>query len=102
MLQICLTAADIAEALGVTENQLRKALSAANAERIDSTLVALTVAEAGRRLGVGRTSMYGLIAAGEIPTVLVGSVRRVPAAALDQYVSARLAVSDAPALRAAA
>ncbi|QMU67103.1 excisionase family DNA-binding protein [Streptacidiphilus sp. P02-A3a] len=102
MLQICLTAADIAEALGVTESQLRRALSAANAERVDSTLVALTVAEAGRRLGIGRTSMYGLIAAGEIPTILVGSVRRVPAAALDQYVSARLGTSDAPVLRVAA
>ena len=102
MLHTKLTAADIAEALGVTEERLHQALSAANAERADSTLVALTVAEAGRRLGIGRTSMYGLIAAGEIPTVLVGSVRRVPAAALDEYVSARLGARTVTAMRAAA
>jgi excisionase family DNA binding protein len=33
--------------------------------------------------------MYALIASGEIPSVMVGRLRRVPAEALNEYVAAR-------------
>ncbi|MEV8326766.1 helix-turn-helix domain-containing protein [Kitasatospora sp. NPDC056731] len=51
--------------------------------------VALTVEEAARRLGVGRTTMYALVASGEVPSVTIGRLRRVPAEALKEYVAAR-------------
>ncbi|MFB6958277.1 helix-turn-helix domain-containing protein [Streptomyces sp. NPDC056309] len=52
----------------------------------DPTLVLLTVEEAARRLGIGRTTCFALIASGELESVKVGSLRRIPADALVAYV----------------
>lgn len=48
----------------------------------------LSVVEAARRLGIGRTLMYDLMGSGEIPSVRVGRLRRIPVRALDEYVAA--------------
>jgi excisionase family DNA binding protein len=48
--------------------------------------VLLTVEAAAKQLSIGRTTMYGLIKAGQIATVQVGHLRRVPASALTAYV----------------
>jgi excisionase family DNA binding protein len=46
----------------------------------------LPIPDAAHRLGIGRTLMYELIAAGVIPTVRIGNKRRlVPVEALDAY-----------------
>ncbi|GIG30815.1 helix-turn-helix domain-containing protein [Cellulomonas marina] len=47
----------------------------------------LTVVEAARRLGIGRTLMYDLLAAGEITSVHVGRLHKIPVAALEAYVA---------------
>jgi excisionase family DNA binding protein len=47
----------------------------------------LTVEEAAERLGVGRTLMYALVKAGEVESVTIGRLRKVPADALDTYVA---------------
>lgn len=49
--------------------------------------------EAARRLGIGRTRMFALIGSGEIKSVKVGRLRRVPVAALDDYVQRLCAAS---------
>lgn len=46
----------------------------------------LTVEEAAQSLGIGRTTMYGLIKAGHISSVRIGQLRRVPANAVTAYV----------------
>ncbi|GAA2571838.1 excisionase family DNA-binding protein [Pseudonocardia hydrocarbonoxydans] len=46
----------------------------------------LTVEEAADRLGIGRTLMYALVSAGEVESVRIGRLRRVPTDALDDYV----------------
>jgi excisionase family DNA binding protein len=46
----------------------------------------LTVEAAAAQLSIGRTTMYALIKAGEILSVRVGHLRRVPADALTAYV----------------
>jgi excisionase family DNA binding protein len=46
----------------------------------------LTVEEAADRLGIGRTLMYALITAGEVESVRIGRLRRIPANALEKYV----------------
>ncbi|MBV2358033.1 excisionase family DNA-binding protein [Streptomyces sp. J2-1] len=56
---------------------------------IDSTLVLLTVEEAARRLQIGRTTCYQLIRSGELESIPVGRLRRVPADAPAAYVTAR-------------
>ncbi|GGK09606.1 hypothetical protein GCM10010123_44360 [Pilimelia anulata] len=47
----------------------------------------LTIEQAAKRLGVGRTTMYGLVMSGEVRSVTIGRLRRVPARCLDEYVS---------------
>jgi excisionase family DNA binding protein len=45
----------------------------------------LTVEEAAERLGVGRSTMYGLILDGAVESVHIGRLRRVPVDALPRY-----------------
>ncbi|WP_073255282.1 helix-turn-helix domain-containing protein [Cryptosporangium aurantiacum] len=47
----------------------------------------LTVEEAARHLRIGRTSMYALVSSGEVESVTIGRLRRVPRSALDDYVN---------------
>jgi len=49
----------------------------------------LTVEEAARRLSLGRTTLYALLKDGQIMSVRIGRLRRIPADALDTY-TARL------------
>ncbi|RKT84854.1 DNA binding domain-containing protein, excisionase family [Saccharopolyspora antimicrobica] len=51
--------------------------------------VLLTVEEAAQQLGIGRTKAYELVKSGEIESVQIGRLRRVPRAAIDGY-AARL------------
>jgi len=46
----------------------------------------LTPEQAAERLGVRRTKIYELIRAGDLESVKVGRLRRVPADALTDYV----------------
>lgn len=50
-------------------------------------LALLTVREVAFALGCGRTSVYGLIARGELPTVKVGRLTRIPVSAVAEFVS---------------
>ncbi|KUM79733.1 helix-turn-helix domain-containing protein [Streptomyces curacoi] len=59
----------------------------ATAEHDDPTLVLLKVEEAARRLRIGRTTCYALIRSGELESVPVGRLRRVPADAPAAYVA---------------
>ena len=51
--------------------------------------IALKPEEAARLLGVGRSLMYRMIAAGELPTIRVGADHRVPVDALKKWVADR-------------
>jgi len=46
----------------------------------------LSVREVAERLGCGRTFVYELISSGQLETVKLGRLRRVPVAALDALV----------------
>ena len=45
----------------------------------------LTVEQAAETLGIGRTTMFALIKRGDIESVRIGRLRRVPADAIDTY-----------------
>ncbi|WP_382465463.1 excisionase family DNA-binding protein [Streptomyces noursei] len=62
---------------------------------VDSTLVLLTVEEAARRLCIGRTTCFALIRTGELESLLVGHLRRVPADAPAAYLARRRAAQRA-------
>ncbi|EST25805.1 excisionase family DNA-binding protein [Streptomyces roseochromogenus] len=51
----------------------------------DPTLVFLKVEEAARRLRIGRTTCFALIRTGELESVMVGGLRRVPVDAPAAY-----------------
>lgn len=45
----------------------------------------LTIEQAAERLGVGRSTMYGLVLDGEVESVRIGRLRRIPHDALTDY-----------------
>lgn len=57
----------------------------------------LTVVAAARRLEISRSLLYELIAAGEVESIHVGRLRRVPAEALTAYVDRLRAGNPEPA-----
>jgi excisionase family DNA binding protein len=48
----------------------------------------LTINSAAERLGISRSLMYALIQSGEVESVRIGRLRRVPTEALSEYVTA--------------
>jgi excisionase family DNA binding protein len=47
----------------------------------------LSIDEAARSLGVGRTALYAVLATGELRSLRVGRRRLVPASAVDEYIA---------------
>lgn len=52
----------------------------------ETTLLLLTPEQAAERLGIGRSKVYELIGTGELESVKVGRLRRVPVDALTTFV----------------
>jgi excisionase family DNA binding protein len=65
----------------------------ARARTASVTPLLLTVAEVAHRLGCGRTLVYDLIGSGQLETVKLGRLRRVPTEAVDVLVRQLRAVS---------
>ncbi|CAM06192.1 excisionase family DNA binding protein [Saccharopolyspora erythraea NRRL 2338] len=57
--------------------------------------VLLTVEEAAKQLGLGRTKTYALVASGEIESVRIGRLRRIPRTAIDDYAARLIAQQSA-------
>ena len=58
--------------------------------------VLLRVEEAADQLGIARTMMFRLVREGEVESVLIGRLRRVPVVCLDEYVEKLRRRSDGP------
>ncbi|TKT01588.1 helix-turn-helix domain-containing protein [Streptomyces lasalocidi] len=65
------------------------------AEARDLAPVLLTVEEAARCLRIGRTTCYALIRTGELESLTIGGLRRVPADAPAAYLARRRAEQQA-------
>jgi excisionase family DNA binding protein len=57
--------------------------------------VLLTIDEAAQALSIGRTLLYDLLMRKQIASIKVGRVRRVPVAALGDYINRQLTNTDA-------
>ncbi|MEU4951291.1 excisionase family DNA-binding protein [Streptomyces lavendulae] len=66
-------------------------LDARPAQGNDPAPVLLTVEEAARCLRVGRTTCFALIRRGELESLMIGGLRRVPADAPTVYLARRRA-----------
>ncbi|AKA05138.1 excisionase [Streptomyces noursei ZPM] len=86
--------AQIARVLGIPEGALCALMAERGDEPGDLTLVGLTVEQAARRLGIGRTKMYEYVTSGEIRSVKIGSLRRIPAEAVGEFLARRYQPSD--------
>lgn len=53
----------------------------------ESRRLLLRVEEAAERLGIGRTLMYELVSRGDVESVPVGRLRRIPVECLDEYIA---------------
>lgn len=60
--------------------------------------ILLTIPEAARRLSIGRTLTYELIASGQLACVHIGRATRVPATAVQDFVDERLTASQTEAV----
>ena len=65
----------------------------------DPEPILLTIPEAARKLRIGRTLTYELIADGELEVVHIGRAARVPLEALADFVERRRAGHDVTASR---
>ena len=55
-------------------------------EVVQEPVLLLRVEEAALRLGIGRTSLYRLIGTGDVESVQIGGLRRIPIPCLREYV----------------
>ncbi|TIW73406.1 MAG: helix-turn-helix domain-containing protein [Mesorhizobium sp.] len=58
-----------------------------------SELLVMTVPEAGAKLGLGRNAAYEAAAKGEIPTIRIGKLIKVPKVALERMLDNASSVS---------
>lgn len=63
----------------------------------DNSKVLLSPDQAADALGCGRTQVYHLIAGGQLRSVKIGRLRRIPVAELHRYVDSLLATTEASA-----
>ncbi|MEY9913296.1 excisionase family DNA binding protein [Catenulispora sp. MAP12-49] len=56
----------------------------------------LTVEQAADAIGIGRTTMFALLKSGEVESVLIGRLRRVPVSAIDGYLGRLVAEQHGP------
>ena len=56
----------------------------------DPQPLARSIPAAAARIGVGRTTLYRLIDAGEVPTITIGGRRLVTETALTEYIAKRV------------
>ena len=54
----------------------------------------LTINEVATALGMGRSIVYTLVATGEITSIKIGRLRRIPIAAVDEFIAKRLKESQ--------
>ena len=62
----------------------------------EKSLLAISVPEAGKRLGIGRSAAYAAAANGELPVIRIGGLLRVPLAALERKLEAAAEKSEEP------
>ncbi len=56
--------------------------------------ILLSVSEAARRLGIGRSLLYRLMLEGQVMSVKIGRSRRVPVWALEEFVKTKVAEAE--------
>ncbi len=77
--------------LSVVMNETNETNQQEDRDNDERTVLLLTMIDAARALSIGRTTIYELVAAGEIGVVHIGRSVRVPVDALHAFVERRRA-----------
>ena len=85
--EIASTLAKLAALMAEQNNDERPDLPEEKPQDDSSKRVLLTVEETAKRLNIGRTKTYSLVKSGEIGSVQIGKLRRVPAEEVEAYAS---------------
>lgn len=91
--QLAATLASLAAMLA--EQEIPEPATPAPPARKMPDRVLLTVEEAAEQLGIGRTKTYALVKAGELESVQIGRLRRVPKSAIEDYANRLINRSNA-------
>lgn len=51
----------------------------------------LTVQQAAQQLGIGEATTWALVSSGQLRSLRIGKLRRIPAGAVDDFIALRLA-----------
>jgi len=87
MLAAALERAAVALQNAARETERAALLVARNLERrSDSEVRLLTIGEAARFLSLSRSKLYAYVLGGDIPSITLGRSRRIPAAALADWI----------------
>lgn len=62
----------------------------------DEARVVMTVPEAGEKLGLGRNAAYEAAARGDIPTIKIGKLLKVPKVAFERMLSGEWPLRGGP------
>jgi excisionase family DNA binding protein len=60
----------------------------------EDSLLAISVPEAGKRLGIGRSAAYAAARNGQLPVIRIGGLLRVPLRALELKLEAAAEMSN--------
>lgn len=60
----------------------------------EKSLLAISVPEAGKRLGIGRSAAYAAARNGQLPVIRIGGLLRVPLRALELKLEAAAEMSN--------
>ncbi|ADB29517.1 DNA binding domain protein, excisionase family [Kribbella flavida DSM 17836] len=70
---------------GLTEGDLFP-MSIAEASITNTAPLLLTVEQAAQQLGIGRTTVFALLKSGELESIPLGRLRRIPAECITEYI----------------
>jgi excisionase family DNA binding protein len=68
---------------------MRKRTAVASGQSLNAKLL-LSIEEVAASLSLGRSMVYKLVMRGDIPSITVGRMRRIPVTSLQAYISAQL------------
>ena len=71
----------------MSQNRRQRHLTGGVHQKPDVLLVSIT--DAARRLGIGRSTAYNLVSAGELQVIYIRRCARVPVSALEEFVERR-------------
>lgn len=73
----------------MSQNRRQRHLSITGGVHQEPDVLLVSITDAARRLGIGRSTAYDLVSAGELQVIYIRRCARVPVSALEEFVERR-------------